>query len=834
MPKVRTQDLTCRNIFKKGPVIPSFQRDAAWNENKVVALWESITEFVSTPNSADPSHHFYIGNIVTLNNQKGIVDGQQRLNAITTISCALRDVLIRLGKLKLAHKLHEAIVQDQNGKFRYTLNQKYVTSVAALKSITSPRVKFESGYTINGVTLNNTSGGYKNLEIDLRGRAKWTGYKGMLHSEDGKELKNSTTWREDQSNLTIQAKMPEKYDENELIGQKIVHGFNPPELELDHEFCKAYIMIGGLFEHHFSDIKLKTNFNTKKIKAGKNTIPLKMDNEWLTPYGFIRGETIEITHEDNTITTLTQTSDARAMTNVFNINHESATEYQLKSGYTTLTRNTQLQNVNPGLADSDVLMDTYVRVIQDIKFAVTNFTLYSNALEHFTITNDGTRREPLFNYDLLHAHTYHIVDQLSNGNQPISDEIKSIWEDEIVESILPGRETRRDALRKSNEFFGRYCLSKNYIPDKGPRYNWEIGNTSKPNSEIFSRLVTEMKSNPAYYNGPHPLPGIKDLYSEFARYAKYHVIALDPIEQQDLDVNTDDDKFLTHKARALIYTIRSGGFDIFVPLMMSILDRLEGESVEERSDIVNKTCERILYYILRYWVYAKECRNHEPETMMLKAPDFYGMYTGPDGWSTKITDPANTPIRDIPQVVEKQFQSWVTKQKENGMKNTEWPIPQDKRNYDIDNDNHLRLILFTYQYCNTPNPKFRELFLRPRTYTDTSKQPELEHILPNTDKTSEDWWDWKSFKTTKTHGENKQKLGNRCLLEWYLNKSWGKKQKFASKFPKTYDATTNCIQNSDYFSSQFPGGAVTSWTKNRIKSRSEAIWEKLCTEFDEP
>ena len=95
-----------------------------------------------------------------------------------------------------------------------------------------------------------------------------------------------------------------------------------------------------------------------------------------------------------------------------------------------------MQNVNPGLANSDVLIDTYVRVIQDIKFAVTNFTLYSNALEHFTITNDGTRREPLFNYDLLHAHTYHIVNQLSNGNQAISDEIKSIWEDKIVESIL--------------------------------------------------------------------------------------------------------------------------------------------------------------------------------------------------------------------------------------------------------------------------------------------------------------------------------------------------------------------------------------------------------------
>ena len=112
MPKVKTKDLVCRDIFKRGPEIPSFQRDAAWNENKVVALWESITEFVSTPYSADPNYHFYIGNIVTLNNHKGIVDGQQRLNAITTISCALRDVLIRLGELKLAHELHEAIIQN--------------------------------------------------------------------------------------------------------------------------------------------------------------------------------------------------------------------------------------------------------------------------------------------------------------------------------------------------------------------------------------------------------------------------------------------------------------------------------------------------------------------------------------------------------------------------------------------------------------------------------------------------------------------------------------------------------------------------------------------------
>ena len=332
----------------------------------------------------------------------------------------------------------------------------------------------------------------------------------------------------------------------------------------------------------------------------------------MTPCGFLSGETIEITHhEDNTTTTLTQTSDARSMTNVFNINHESATEFQLKSGTAVLLRNNQLSSINPGLANASVLMETYVRVIQNIKFAVTNFTLYSNALEHFTITNDGTRREPS-SITICSMHTYHIVDQLSINHPTTSDEIKNIWETKIVDSILPARESRRDALRKSNEFFGRYCLSKNYIPDKGPRYKWEIGNTSKPNSEIFSRLVTEMKSNPAYYNGPNPLPGIKDLYSEFARYAKYHVITLDPIEQQDLDAGTHDDKFLTHKARALIYTIRSGHFDIFVPLMMSILDRLEGESVKNRSDIVIKTCERILYYILRYWVYADECRKHEP------------------------------------------------------------------------------------------------------------------------------------------------------------------------------------------------------------------------------
>lgn len=833
MPKVKTKDLFCKDIFKKGPVIPSFQRDAAWNENKVVVLWESITEFVSTPYSADPTYHFYIGNIVTLDSHREIVDGQQRLNAITTIACALRDVLIRLGKLNLAHELHNAIIQDQRGKFRYTLNEKYVTSVAALKSITSPRVRFYSGYTVHSVTLNNSSGGNKVLEIGLRGKATWTGYKGILHSEDGIELNNSTTWRQGQNHLTIEAKMPDTFDENELVGKKLMHGVEPQKLDFGHEFCRAYLMIGGLFEHHFSDIELKTDFTKKKIKVGKNSIALKMDNEWLTPCGFLSGDDIEITHEDNTRTTLTQTSDARAMTNVFNINHESGTEFQLKSGTAVLPRNNQLSNINPGLASAAVLMETYVRVIQNIKFAVTNFTLYSNALEHFTITNDGTRREPLFNYDLLHAHTYHIVDQLSNSHQTTSDEVKSIWETKIVDSILPARESRRDALRKSNEFFGRYCLSKNYVPDASSRYKWEISNTSKPNSEIFSRLVTEMKNNPTFYSGPNPLIGIKDLYNEFARYAKYHVIMLDPIQQQELDAGTDDDKFLTHKARALIYTIRSGDFDFFVPLMMSILDRLKGESVEDRSDIVIKTCERILYYILRYWIYANECRNHESDTMKLKAGDFYGMYTGPDGWSTKITDTANTAISEIPEVVENQFKSWVTKQKENGMKDTEWPIPQDKRNYDIDNDNHLRVILFAYQYCNTPTPKFGDLFLRPKTYTDTSNQPELEHILPNTDKTSEDWWDWKSFKTIKTHRENKQKLGNRCLLEWHLNRSWHKKQKFASKFPKGYTTTTKCIQNSDYFSFQFPGGAVTSWTKNRIKKRSEAIWEKLCTKFVE-
>ena len=85
--------------------VPKFQREYAWNDEKVDAFWDDmlINYEKSKVDPGNPDNQYYLGGMVLLSDPEIsekliLVDGQQRMATITMILCVIRDWLIKLSE----------------------------------------------------------------------------------------------------------------------------------------------------------------------------------------------------------------------------------------------------------------------------------------------------------------------------------------------------------------------------------------------------------------------------------------------------------------------------------------------------------------------------------------------------------------------------------------------------------------------------------------------------------------------------------------------------------------------------------------------------------------
>ena len=95
-------------------VVPRFQRPYSWKEEKINEFFEDILQDISVD--------YFIGALVLykINNNKGIIDGQQRLTTIMISLAAIRDNFIALNELDLAKGIHINYIEkkdDQNKEY---------------------------------------------------------------------------------------------------------------------------------------------------------------------------------------------------------------------------------------------------------------------------------------------------------------------------------------------------------------------------------------------------------------------------------------------------------------------------------------------------------------------------------------------------------------------------------------------------------------------------------------------------------------------------------------------------------------------------------------------
>ena len=111
MSKLNVDQKTIMLLFsdkKSDFLIPDYQRPYAWEENQCQTLWDDIFSFAFPDNNCDKfdsNEEYFLGSIVTFENEKGkkeVIDGQQRL---TTLMLLLRAFYAKFGNM-----------QDENSK----------------------------------------------------------------------------------------------------------------------------------------------------------------------------------------------------------------------------------------------------------------------------------------------------------------------------------------------------------------------------------------------------------------------------------------------------------------------------------------------------------------------------------------------------------------------------------------------------------------------------------------------------------------------------------------------------------------------------------------------
>lgn len=89
-------------------VIPEYQRPYAWTDEQVETLFEDLWEFTATSGGTEREGSYFLGSIVSYENEDGeqeIIDGQQR---ITSLFLLLRAIYTKLVATPASERTAEA------------------------------------------------------------------------------------------------------------------------------------------------------------------------------------------------------------------------------------------------------------------------------------------------------------------------------------------------------------------------------------------------------------------------------------------------------------------------------------------------------------------------------------------------------------------------------------------------------------------------------------------------------------------------------------------------------------------------------------------------------
>ena len=130
-------DLTVEKCFKEFYVVPDYQREYVWTEEKEVA---QLLNDMYEAYSIDKTKEYFLGTTVVFNNNgtKELIDGQQRTTTLFLTLCAFRNIYLKQGLPVgiIEQHLFNSTYDDQGNEVqKYHLELQYQDSTGILDAI---------------------------------------------------------------------------------------------------------------------------------------------------------------------------------------------------------------------------------------------------------------------------------------------------------------------------------------------------------------------------------------------------------------------------------------------------------------------------------------------------------------------------------------------------------------------------------------------------------------------------------------------------------------------------------------------------------------------------
>ena len=799
--------------------LPNYQRPTSWKSNKIFALYESVIDYLSQPDinveKGLTGYKMFLGNIMLDSgdgSENGVVDGQQRINALTVIAAAIRDVLISVGKTKSAFEIHRCFFITKSGNIRYTPHERLNEVFQLLRT---PRT---------GVSLGTISQVIPENEDDV--------YKVTLNTEWDVNAEDTLVCGDQPAvNVSTQAFLKAKENQNLIlrfgeghrpeIGQDVIlegRGWEPKTLH-KHQMMQAYWSIGSHFRRFFTSEHVVSKQN--KLTWNTTCRYLKVSCTWPG-----------LASEEKVVISRPGYENIEAFVSDWNINFDAdnghcfesirvklcqigddPTEISLPQNSRIILRDYE-DSERPASEEAGTTEDQLATriagvLVNGILFSVTKFDKRVDAVSHFILANDGNRMAPLYNIDLLHAEIYKFKEALEGSEGADAEAVTKVmdtwmrirdrcywnhWEDDLEK-----------APKAFDDFLGRYLLGI-----EGEHHTWTKQASNSMFPVIEKNIVPDVEQITSTLN----------YVTRLERAAIMHDLMKKTPGKYGQIPNEITERF-SNSIVACIEILST--WKLIIPVIMSL-----NECVHSRGWGKTQNDERVLPFLkfmIRWLIWnwtlprAKNASTGDGERVdQLTEQQFYQLV--PQLVSHLLSDSEN-PLDECEQFLKQEMISELNHESFTDSVKVELAYTPEL----------CRPILLSMEYSKQTPENHQLLYLTPET--GRSKRIESEHIMPKDSKCiDKDWW----YIDRERHLHLRNSLGNFTALEYYINSAvkdagWLRKNSYVKDGAERHYGKS-VMQSTIELHGKYP--RLMKWREVNIEERSRQSHDYLLQNYPHP
>ena len=541
-------------------IIPNYQRELAWDFRKMKKLWIDLFRHCQRLNPSAANDPYFIGAIIRNTNagNSEIVDGQQRLVALSIISAGIRDALISTGNQDEAWEIHTQLIWDYTHTRTRLQAQDVYTTVPTAKPEQSTRKQMEPYFKLicpvySGSSLKrNVLAGGTRGRIDANANAEWTQSSMNVHifrndkeictldltagmafvhgSPTGNRIQftaigedllaGDEIWISPNTNWSDDEGIQDDYNAgtHEFYNRDFRNLYLLVRSQAEHFIIeqKEYETISSPLRVNAKSVRLKTTNEHHLFKPGSSTNSLTITDSVPTSGDFVSNyDWSEIYKGDNIHSKLKIRGELNPPPGA-NILMGATTTVDFEP----IVYPHQGHNANPShRAGSlkNLICDIW---LVDIEFTTGNVS--GKPISHFIHTNNPSHRAHLKTLDLLNALVHRIKDNpyFPSAHTQLTEQtnIAAHWT-QIWDRLYKNMDKDPDVAQ---DFFYNWMIaSKRWNPQENKRWK---------HKDLYPGLQQHWDSSRKLYlpNGNYDLVYLEEEFEEMNKYSELYVEGIKP------------------------------------------------------------------------------------------------------------------------------------------------------------------------------------------------------------------------------------------------------------------------------------------------------------------